>query len=427
VDELEFDSLVVGAGIAGLSAARVLAEGGKRVALVEARSRVGGRIHSVQTNACDLPIELGAEFVHGRPAELLQLISEAGKKYFELGGRFLCAQDGRLEDCAFDEAFSVLHDLPEEPDQSFAEWMARRHYPPEVFRWTTSYVEGFNAADAKVISTKSLAVQQRAEDSIEGDRIFRVEEGYSAIVEYLARKFEEAGGSLFLAVPVDTIRWGRGSVRISGGSSHDGKPRQFRGRQCIITLPLGVMHAAAIHFDPIPERAMKAAQRLAMGAAKRITLVFRERFWAGNYPDASFIFAGDGQALPSTWWSASPRNTAMLTGWVGGPRTQEPAIASERDLMRTSVATLARIFSLTVEEISSQLLSWHSHDWQADPFSRGAYTYVPKGALHASSILAEPVEDTLFFAGEHSDVTGHWGTVHGALRSGLRAAGQAGG
>jgi monoamine oxidase len=114
----------------------------------------------------------------------------------------------------------------------------------------------------------------------------------------------------------------------------------------------------------------------------------------------------------------------MLTGWIGGPRAQQPSVAKEEDLLRASTSTLAEIFSLSLEELHHRLVSWHTHDWQQDPFSQGAYCYVPKGSLNASSCLAEPVENTLFFAGEHTDVTGHWGTVHGALRSGFRAATQ---
>jgi monoamine oxidase len=71
-----------------------------------------------------------------------------------------------------------------------------------------------------------------------------------------------------------------------------------------------------------------------------------------------------------------------------------------------------------------QNVVWHQHDWKADPYSLGSYTYVPKGAIKASNEMAGPVESTLYFAGEHTDVTGHWGTVHGALRSGYRAAEQ---
>jgi monoamine oxidase len=84
--------------------------------------------------------------------------------------------------------------------------------------------------------------------------------------------------------------------------------------------------------------------------------------------------------------------------------------------------TLAGIFTVPVAALSEQLVSWHCHDWSADPFARGAYSYVPRGALCASANIAEPVGRTLYFAGEHTSVSGHWGTVHGALQSGAAAA-----
>jgi monoamine oxidase len=85
---------------------------------------------------------------------------------------------------------------------------------------------------------------------------------------------------------------------------------------------------------------------------------------------------------------------------------------------------ISKLFALPEKELRALLVSWHMHDWQSDPFSLGAYSYAPKGALNASEAMAQPVEGTLFFAGEHTDTSGHWGTVHGALRSGLRAARQ---
>ena len=119
----------------------------------------------------------------------------------------------------------------------------------------------------------------------------------------------------------------------------------------------------------------------------------------------------------------------MLTAWIGGPKAAElrrsMAAGSEPlALPRRCLATLARLFELSFAELQSLLLSWYEHDWSADPYSRGAYSYVPAGALDAPAKLTEPVEETLYFAGEHTDITGHWGTVHAAIASGTRAAEQ---
>ena len=167
--------IVVGAGIAGLAAARGLAEAGLQVTLIEARNRVGGRIFTVPPSVGELPVELGAEFVHGLPLELIHLIEEAGLTRFELGGETLCfrKERGVLEPCAgqpeVDQLFNELAHLePPQEDLSFSEFVAQRGLSPEATARATDYVEGFNAADARRISLRSLERQQAAEDEISG-------------------------------------------------------------------------------------------------------------------------------------------------------------------------------------------------------------------------------------------------------------------
>jgi monoamine oxidase len=114
---------------------------------------------------------------------------------------------------------------------------------------------------------------------------------------------------------------------------------------------------------------------------------------------------------------------------VGGPKAvalaqKIQASANPTALVDESLGALSRVFGLPASHLQAKLVSLHTHDWQADPYSRGAYSYAPAGAVDASKIIAEPALNTLFFAGEHTDTTGHWGTVHGALASGLRAAAQ---
>ena len=412
------DVLVLGAGIAGLVAARTLAEAGKSVILVEARDRIGGRILSLSAQGSDLPIELGAEFIHGRAPELWQLIEEAGLGNYELDGQFLCFQNYVLTECDNSDTFQLLEDLSEDaPDMSFAEWIAQKNASPANVQSAISFVEGFNAADAHRIGTAALAKQQAAEDEIEGFRAFRIEAGYVALAEYLLKKFEQAGGQLSLSTVVQSVTWERGKVRVRTISGET-----IEAAQCVITLPLGVLQAGSVQFQPAPAQVLQAAEQLAMGSAKRVTFVFREPFWHAQYPDAGFIFAQN--ELPRVWWTPAPNAAPSLTGWIGGTRALNPAVAEKEDFADVALRTLAKLFAIPEKQLRELVVSWHTHDWQRDPFTLGAYSYAPKGALHASDAMTKPVESTLFFAGEHTDTTGHWGTVHGALRSGLRAAKQ---
>ena len=135
-----------------------------------------------------------------------------------------------------------------------------------------------------------------------------------------------------------------------------------------------------------------------------------------------FIFA-DG-LIPGTWWTQYPNNEPVLVAWIGGPKADAQRFDDPTNLLADSLSSLERVFGLTEKSLASELVSWHLHDWCRDPHSRGAYSYVPVGAMNCSKEMTNPVEDTLFFAGEHTDTSGHWGTVHGALRSGLRASQQ---
>ena len=409
------DVLILGAGLAGLAAARQLAESGLSVSLIEARNRVGGRIASLRVPGSDLPIELGAEFVHGLPPELLHLIVEAGLGLFERKGDFLSYENGALGDSRLDDAFAVLEDLPSSPDLTFSEFLAQAQLPEHVAARVKSYVEGFNAADANLIGIASLLKQQQAEEAINGGRSFRIIEGYDRLPAFVRDRFLAARGKLYLNTVVTRIEWQPGKVRIV---TNNPTAPEFTASRVVIALPLGVLQAHAVSISPEPQPAANAIARLAMGSAKRITLVFKEPFWLQAAPDLSFVFAQD--QTPPVWWSSSPNPSPTLTGWMGGPRAlATPTDAAFKNL---ALSTLAKIFNRS--DLPALLVSFHTYDWQSDPFSLGAYSYAPKGALHASDELTIPVERTLYFAGEHTDVTGHWGTVHAALRSGLRAAAQ---
>ncbi len=426
------DVLVIGAGMAGLTAARVLAEAGRSVTLLEASSRVGGRIHTIRDG--DEVIELGAEFVHGKPPELWSLIEEANLETYEIQGSHLSFQNGQLQNGPAetdeeDQRFAILAKLesrlenPTHPDLSFADYLEQQKIPQDQRQGVISYVEGFNAADHNLISIAALGMQQAAEDQIEGDRGFRLSHGYDQLPTFLAQKVISAGGRILYNTLVERIDWTRGHVSISACSND--QPTLFESHQAVITLPLGVLQQKAVTFVPIPD-AIHEAHRLRMGRARRFTLLFRERFWANlqqvSLADLSFLFSF--ASMPPVWWTPHPAQSNTLTGWIGGPWSEALANHPPDQLADVACTELARIFSLDLAYIRSQLLRCHTHDWQNDALTFGAYSYIPVGALDACSKMTLPADHILFFAGEHTDTTGHWGTVHGAIRSGHRAAGQ---
>ncbi len=155
----------------------------------------------------------------------------------------------------------------------------------------------------------------------------------------------------------------------------------------------------------------------------KAALLFRSAFWEeideGRYRGASF-FHSPGAAFP-TFWTALPERVPLLVAWAGGPKAARLARAAVPEIVREAVASLASLFG-GKGGVEDRLAAAWVHHWQQDPFARGAYSYVAVGGHRARRALAEPLDDTLFFAGEAADYEGEHGTVAGALASGERAA-----
>lgn len=427
-----FDTLIVGAGAAGLVAAAELGRHGGSVCLLEARDRVGGRMYTRREPGIALPIELGAEFIHGRSPATLGWLARSNTAIVDSGGERWTLCDGKPEpaDNVFEQMkrglSAIKRPRKDLPFSDFLDTVARRTLSPAARKLARALVEGFDAADATRVSTWSILEEWSGNSSADSPT-FRPLGGYASLIDGLACALHQDQVQVHLNTVVHTIHWQRGRVTIE--ASRHGQPCKVQGRRAIITLPIGVLqlpaHAAgAVRFVP-DARKQQALAGLAPGPVIKVVLHFRKPFWEevddGRYGNGAF-FRVPGAPFP-TFWSAVPLRGSLLNAWAGGPKAKSLAGRSEAELACTALDSLQSMFGRKVR-VRTMLERAYLHDWQADPFAHGAYSYVVAGGTGARKALAAPVQNTLFFAGEAADTQGESGTVAGALQSGMSAARQ---
>jgi monoamine oxidase len=435
------DVLVLGAGVAGLAAARTLAAAGRRVLVLEARDRVGGRVHTLRPDGLAAPVELGAEFVHGTPPQLWAVLDAARLRVVDAAEEHVTLDDGRLveRDDFSGVLEAVLGALDAEragPDRSFADFLQARfgdEAHADARRLAAMYVEGYHAAPIADAGVHGLA---RAEQAASGnDQAFRVIDGYDRVVAWL----HEGPGpapEVRLRTVAHRVRWRAGHVRVEAHGPDSRTEWVFDAAACIVTLPVGVLAArgreeGSVAFEPELDDKREALARIGAGHVTRVVLQFRRRFWEERAgvpaldPDVdpqglSFIHAPE-QPVP-VWWTQRALRAPVLVAWVGGPRGVALGTLDRDALVDTCLASLAATLGREVGEVREEFVAAFTHDWSHDPFARGAYTYARVGGADAGARLAAPLHDTLFFAGEATAAGGNTGTVHGALESGERAA-----
>ncbi len=379
--------------------------------MLEARSRIGGRCLTLRHPSLEAPVELGAEFIHGRPQATLSLLRKARTRAVESTRTQRMLWNGRLVPVdAFASARQAVQREVGSRDRSFASFLADQRLPARTRMLATMMVQGFDAADPRQVSARDIAEEWGAEAI--GASQARPGGGYGPLLEKLAG----SGARLQLQTAVREVRWRRGRVEVGG--TFQGQPFRASAKRAIVTLPLGVLQSGAVRFFPALNEKKLALAKLASGPVVRVALVFASRFWEKRFPDVAF-FHSPTAPFP-TFWTPLPMRAPLLTAWAGGPKAVHLAGRGPQALVHLALQTVEGVL-----QQDGSLAAAYVQDWRADPYARGGYSYVKVNGEGAREQLAAPLEATLFFAGEATNTEGESGTVGGALQSGERAAREA--
>ena len=421
------DIIILGGGVAGLAAARELGRRGLKVTLLEARDRLGGRIYTRRPAGWPGPVELGAEFVHGGNDALWRLLRK-----HRIGTRSVPPRHWLFRE----EKISKIADIAQEIENvtgeidaqrmrgwSFADFMRgkSRAFSPEERNLAAGFVEGFQAASPSRMSAPAIEGE-----TLEDAEQFLVPRGYAQLVAALVHDLRASRVTVLRKTVATRVTWRRGDVEVCAGG------RTYSARAALIALPLGVLRTkaprrGAVRFEPALRAKQKIAAKMGVGQVIRLTLRFDARRWKKLLPEklrrarrGGFGFIHSRIEGVPVWWALSSAST--LTGWSGGPQAAKLAGRSAEGIFERALSSLSRIWNVPKQTLRRAVVGRETHNWSSDPFSRGAYSFIAAGVDDAAEKLREPMQDTLFFAGEATADGAEVGTVHGAHASGLRAA-----
>lgn len=407
--------LIIGAGAAGLMAAKELSQHFD-VSVLEANSRIGGRIHTI-TMQEDI-VEGGAEFIHGNLPVTLQLLKDAGIKYTATAGEMYRKKNNKLivESEMMEGWDAVIQKMKSVKKDITLHQFLQKHYAgaehERLRKQVIAYAEGFDLADINTVSVRYLYKEWSGED----EDNFRIPTGYNSLLAYLSDNAVANGCKLLLNKNIRQITWKQHDCTVYTDTGES-----FYTNKILITVPLSLLYkneaGSFIKFDPPINAYGIAAQQIGIGGVIKVVIKFKEIFWK---EDANFFFS-DEKFFP-TWWTQLPNNIPILTGWMGGTGATILSTKNNTIILEEAMLSLAAIFDKPVAEIRAKIVYTKVFNWSADSVSAGAYSYDTPQSKAARELLTTPLFKTIFFGGEALYKGAHPGTVEAALISGQQAA-----
>ncbi|OSC43171.1 flavin monoamine oxidase family protein [Mycobacterium decipiens] len=404
--------LVVGAGMAGLAAARCLSDAGWPVRLIEARNRIGGRVST--DREWGVPLEMGASWIHGTTDNPLMELAEKARlqlvstQYDEAAK---LAVDPRLRSINYDQN-AWRRFVAEARDQvdggslaaavnteATREELSTAERAELAFYVNTEIEEEY-AADADQLSATTFDQGNYTT----GDQVV-VTNGYDALPRLLAD-----GLQIVFNAAVTAVLHRSSSVTVRAGN------RSFNGPAAIVTVPLGVLKSGAVTFDPpLPDGHSQALRALGFGAMSKSYFRFNQRTWSGQ--SAFYQFLGPDPGVWSQWFTLPVAAGPIVLAFNVGHRARYVESASAGDLMGGALPVARQLFGNDIAPVEVR-----SSSWTVDPYALGSYSFhAPGSGLDDRRRLQEPISERLYLAGEAVGVDNP-ATVHGALLSGRHAA-----
>lgn len=420
------DVIIVGAGAAGVACAHALSQKSVRFRLLEAQDRVGGRVLSQKDTQSLSPIELGAEFIHGAPKEMLQLLAQFQVPFYDVRDQHLIFNNGKLNErenywIVFDQIFKKIKTKSRDCTiESFLNSIRSvQQKDRDLF---TAYVQGFHAADLNLMGIRALEeTSQQKDDSLNGSGLFRPLIAYDLLLTRILESVVPKDRMSFNSL-VKKITWQKNKVELAVETGPDRHLQTLSCRKLILTLPIGVLKNSQLEWAPFPDLLNKSLEAIHMGHVQKITFRFRERFWEKLSDKPAAFFHMDPKYDFPTWWTMQPLRTPDLVAWQGGPRAAAMSELKDQERIVLALQTLSRLTRRSLSQLNSEVESIHTHNWSKDPFSQGAYSYVGVNGLGKVKNLSKSIQETIYFAGEGFAPGSGRGTVHGAFKSGIRAA-----
>ncbi|SDQ22139.1 FAD-dependent oxidoreductase [Pseudovibrio sp. Tun.PSC04-5.I4] len=407
--------IVIGAGIAGLTAARDLTDSGYTVLVLEASNKVGGRIRT--NRALGVPVEEGAGWIHGPDGNpIMDLALQTNQKTFvtkddnftvyDVKGKGLpnkmISQMGEEHEEMLDLIGSGLS--KDMPLSEALEHMAPQMTRDPVFKWMTSAYTEFDTG-SPVSELSAMYFNQ--DDAFEGDDVVLVD-GYDRLMEPLSQ-----GVHVLKRKPVRRIAY-----HERAGVFVETNREVFQADFVVVTVPLGVLKAQDIEFiPPLPETHRNAFERIGMGDITKVALKFDDLHW----PEKTQYF-GLMTENPGQWnyfLNHKPFIDAnVLTAMSFGNYSRMIERMDHDYMLEDAMKAVRTMFGDNMADPRHYIAT----QWSKDPYTKGAYSYAKIGCTpNDFNLLATPIGKCLTFAGEHTNFQYH-GTVHGAYLSGKQAA-----